>query len=127
MRKTLLICTLILSAFSFSGFAQDVENNVSNEGRVFWRGTVDDAVRIEIQGSDLTVQTVSGKDYGEGTFSFTTPMPNDAVLVGVNKKSGRGLIAVIQKPDESNHFTAVIEIRDTKAGAKEYQLEIYWR
>lgn len=126
MKKTFLFIALILSAFTFSAFAQDVEN-LSNEGRVFWRGMVDDAVRIEIQGSNLTVQTVSGKDYGEGTFSFTTPMPNEAVLVAVNKKSGRGLVAVTQQPDESNHFTAIIEIRDTKGGAKEYQLEIFWK
>ena len=123
MKKTILLFSLVLSAFTFSVFAQ----NENNSGRVFWRGTVDDVVRIKIQGSDLSIETVSGRSYDEGTFSFTTPLPETEVAVGVNKKEGRGTAAVVQQPNAENDFTAIVEIRDTKGGAKEYQLEIYWR
>ncbi len=123
MKKIILLFSLVLFAFTFSAFAQ----NENNSGRVFWRGTVDDVVRIKIQGSDLSIETVSGRSYDEGTFSFTMPLPDSEVLVGVNKKQGRGTVEVIQQPNSENDFTAVIEIRDTKGGAKEYQLEIYWR
>lgn len=123
MKKTILLFSLILSAFAFSVLAQ----NENNSGRVFWRGTVDDVVRIKIQGSDLSIETVSGRSYSEGSFSFTSPLPDAEVAVGVNKKEGRGTVEVIQQPNESNDFTAVIEIKDTKGGAKEYQLEIFWQ
>jgi hypothetical protein len=127
MKKSILLFSLILAAFSFSAFAQDVETSSSTEGRVFWRGMVDDVVRIKIQASDLSIETVSGRSYDEGNFSFTSPMPNDSVTVGVIKKEGRGTAAVVQQPTEENEFTAVIEVRDTKGGAKEYQLEIFWQ
>ncbi|MGI9054945.1 MAG: hypothetical protein ACR2F2_03995 [Pyrinomonadaceae bacterium] len=123
MTKLFLLFSLILSAFAFSVLAQ----NENNSGRVFWRGTVDDVVRIKIQGSDLSIETVSGRSYSEGSFSFTSPLPDAEVAVGVNKKEGRGTVEVIQQPNESNDFTAVIEIKDTKGGAKEYQLEIFWQ
>lgn len=122
MKQTILLFLLILSAFTISVFAQ----NTNNSGRVFWRGMVDDVVRIKIQGSNLSVETVSGRSYGDGTFSFTSPLPDTPVSVGVNKKEGRGTAAVIQQPDESNDFTAIVEIADKKGGAKEYQLEIFW-
>jgi hypothetical protein len=124
MKKIILLFSLILLAFTFSAFAQDTENN---SGRVFWRGTVDDVVRIKIQGSDLSIETVSGRSYSEGSFSFTSPLPDAEVAVGVNKKEGRGTVAVVQQPNSENDFTAIVEIRDTKGGAKEYQLEIFWQ
>lgn len=126
MKKTILLFSLILAAFTFSAFAQDVEADSSTEGRVFWRGTVDDVVRIKIQGSDLSIETVSGRSYDTGTFSFTSPLPETEVAVGINKKEGRGTVAVVQQPNSENDFTAIVEIRDTKGGAKEYQLEIFW-
>lgn len=97
-------------------------------GRAYWRGTVDNVVRVSIQGKNLFTQTISGRDYGEGSFSFTAPLPpeNDS-QVGIDKKSGRGNVAVIQQPNRANNYTAIIEIRDSDSGAKEYNLEIYWR
>lgn len=97
-------------------------------GRAYWRGMVDNVVRVVIQGKNLYAQTISGKNYGEGNFSFTAPLPSDKdSQIGVDKKSGRGNVAIIQQPNRSNNYTAIIEIRDTDSGAKEYNLEIYWR
>ncbi len=107
-------------------------NNGGNDtsqviGRAYWRGTVDSIVRIEIQGKNLGVNTISGSTYGSGTFSFTSPLPNRNASVGVDKKKGRGDVRIIQQPNRSNNFTAIIEIEDGGGGAREYQLEIYWR
>lgn len=96
-------------------------------GRAFWRGTVDDRVRITIRDRDLRVETVAGRPYPEGTFSFTSPLPNRRVMVEVNKQKGRGNARVLQQPSRENDFTTVIEVSDTEGGAKEYQLEIFWR
>ena len=103
----------------------DTDNPIT--GRAYWRGTVDDKVRLRIQGKGLYSETVSGKAYPDGTYSFTSPLPNRNISVGVDKKAGRGTVEVIQQPSRSNNFTAIIEIRDTSGGAREYQLEIFWR
>lgn len=123
MKKTFLLFTLILSAFAFSAFAQ----NQDNSGRVFWRGTIDDVARIKIKGTDLTIETVSGKSYDAGTFSFTSPLPEASLTVGVNKKEGRGDVTVVQQPNGENNFTAVVEVKDLKGGPDDYHLEIFWQ
>ena len=101
--------------------------NVPISGRVFWRGMVDDRVQLSIRNNRINTLTVSGSQYPEGTYNFTSPLPRRDVSVGVDKKKGRGDVRVLQQPSRSNDFTTIIEISDTDGGAKEYQLEIYWR
>lgn len=96
-------------------------------GRAFWRGTVDDRVQITIRDRDLRVETVAGRPYPDGVFSFTSPLPARRVTVEVNKQKGRGNARVLQQPRRENDFTTVIEVSDAEGGAKEYQLEIFWR
>jgi hypothetical protein len=96
-------------------------------GRVFWRGTVDDRIQLIIRDQTLRVQTVSGRPYPDGTTSFTAPLPDRRVSVDVNKQKGRGNVRVLQQPRRDNDFTTVIEVSDTDGGAREYQLEIFWR
>lgn len=103
------------------------ENDGTIVGRAFWRGTVDDRVQITIRDRDLRVEAVSGRPYPDGTFSFTSPLPARRVTVEVNKQKGRGSVRVLQQPRRENDFTTVIEVSDTESGAKEYQLEIFWR
>lgn len=95
-------------------------------GRAYWRGTVDDRVRLVLQDRYMRVETISGTSYGEGTWSFTSALGRN-VIVDVNKQKGRGNVRVLQQPSKQNDFTAVIEIYDSGGGAKEYELEIYWR
>ena len=111
-----------------NGGNQPPQDNRPIIGRAYWRGTVDNVVRVTIQGKNLYSQTISGRDYGEGTYSFTAPLPSDNnSQIGVDKKGGRGNVAIIQQPNRSNNYTAIIEIRDGDGGAREYNLEIYWR
>jgi len=49
------------------------------------------------------------------------------VTVDVNRKKGRGKVRVIQQPSTDNDFTAIVEIYDNGGGAREYQLEIFWK
>jgi hypothetical protein len=97
------------------------------EGRAFWRGTVDDVVQLEIRGRNISVRTISGRTYPDGNYSFTLPLPTRGVSVGVEKRSGRGNVEVIQQPNRGNNFTAIIQISDRDGGAREYQLEIFWQ
>jgi hypothetical protein len=97
-------------------------------GKVTWRGTVDGVIQIDILNRALGVRTISGTDYGNGTYNFTSALPqNRQVQVYVIKKKGRGDVKVLQQPSRNNNGGAVIEIRDTSPGAQEYELEIYWK
>ncbi len=96
-------------------------------GRVYWRGTVDDKIQLVIRGGQIETRLLSGTSYPEGTFSFTSSLPNRNVSVDVNKTKGRGGVRVVQQPSKSNDFTTIVEISDSGSGAKEYQLDIYWR
>lgn len=96
-------------------------------GRVRWRGTVDDNVQLVIRGDQVEVRTIGGNQYSDGSFNFTSPLPQRrGINVTVNKIEGRGDVRVLQQPSRDNDYTAVIEIRDTKGGAKAYEIEVVW-
>jgi hypothetical protein len=95
-------------------------------GRVRWRGKVDDEVNLIIRGNSIEVKTLSGTQYPDGTYDFTSSLPNSQVEVSIDKKKGRGSAKLIQKPSRENNFTAVIQIRDKDGGARDYDLDIYW-
>ncbi len=121
----LLFTLLSVSALAQSGGKPDVD--AQQTGKVFWRGMVDAKVRLVIRDSTLTVQTMEGTAQPDGVSSFTASLPRREVSVGVNKTEGRGTATVIQQPTGENDYTAVVEIVDTKGGAKEYQVEIFWK
>ena len=120
--KNIILTVVILSAFMLSVRSQTQDIR----GRVFWKGMVDAKIQLIIKGDKIETKTVGGQPYPDGTYSFTTPLPDDVVRVGVTKTEGRGLVAVDQQPTVDNDFTAIVEITDPKGGAKEYQLEIFW-
>lgn len=89
---------------------------------------VDDKVHLVIKGTTLEQKAVSGQEKPPGTFSFTAPLPDQPVIVGVTRIEGRSKkITVIQQPNAENGFTAIVEIYDNSGGAKEYRLEIFWK
>lgn len=105
-------------------------NNSDNRpvvGRVRWRGTVDDEIQLIIRGNSVEVKTISGTAYRNGSYNFTSSLPNRNVEVEVDKKKGRGKAEVIQQPSRANDFTTVVRITDKDGGAKDYDVDIYWR
>jgi hypothetical protein len=95
-------------------------------GRMHWQGTVDEVVQIFVQGGDASPRAVKGTAVRNVTFNLTAPLPRRPVKVEVRKLKGRGSVDVIQQPARDNDFTAVVEIRDTKGGAEQYEFELIW-
>lgn len=95
-------------------------------GRAYWRGIVDKQVQLVIRNRSIETQTIEGRAYPAGRFSFTAALPTRNISVDVDKKSGRGDVRVIQQPSRENNYVAIIQINDNDSGAKEYQLEINW-
>lgn len=108
----------------------DNRNNDTSDrrvsGRVTWRGTVDDEVQLSVQGRNVETRTISGSEFTDDSFNFTSALPNRNVTVEVNKKKGRGDVRVLQQPSRSNNYTAVIRIEDKKGSNDIYELDIYW-
>ncbi len=98
----------------------------SASGRVRWRGTVDDNVQLLIRDDRIEVRTIGGSIYENGTYNFTSPLPRRRLSVSVNKLNGRGEVRVLQQPTRDNDYTAVVEIRDPKGEAREYEIEVSW-
>jgi len=123
--KPLLLIALLFALFAVSSAQAQSE---STSGKVFWRGSVDNKVHLTIKGDTLEQKAVEGTETAAGTFSFTAPLPEQAVTVGVTRKEGRSKkIKVIQQPTADNDFTAIIEIHDNGGGARDYVLEIFWQ
>ena len=120
--KRALFAAIITSLLLATGLPQ-----TQIAGRVFWKGMVDAKIQLSIKGDKIETKTLAGKEYPEGIYSFTTPLPDSPVTVGVNKTEGRGKVAVVQQPTQENNFTAIVEVADDKGGAKEYQLEVFWQ
>lgn len=95
-------------------------------GRVTWSGTVDNEVQLTVRGDNIETRTISGNEFRNENFNFTSPLPNRGVNVQVNKKRGRGEVRVIQQPSRTNNYTAVIQILDKKGSNDRYELDIYW-
>lgn len=102
------------------------DNDGRTSGRVRWRGTVDDNVQLVIRDDQIEVRTIGGSVYENGTYNFTSPLPRRRLSVSVNKISGRGEVRVLQQPSRDNDYTAVVEIRDPKGEARDYEIEVSW-
>lgn len=109
------------------GFNGGNNGNRPIVGNLTWTGVVDDVVQITIRGNSVQSKAVSGRVVTNENFNFTSPLPSRRVDVEIDKKKGRGSVRVMQQPRRENDFTTVIEVRDTSGGARDYELEIYWR
>lgn len=124
MKRPIIIVPFLILVLAYAASAQ----SEGALGKVYWRGSVDNKVHLIIRGNTLEQRTVEGQDTEPGTFSFTSPLPEQAVTVGVIRKEGKSKkIAVVQQPTAENLFTAIVEVHDDGGGAREYILEIFWR
>jgi hypothetical protein len=98
----------------------------AGSGRMTWRGTVDDDVRIVIRGGSAEVETIGGSPYYDAVTNFTASLPLRRVNVSLVKRRGRGEIFIEQQPSRENNFAAVIRIRDPRGGASNYEFDLSW-
>ena len=123
--KPLLLIASLFALFAVSSVHAQSE---SVSGKVFWRGSVDNKVQLTIKGDTIEQKTGECAEKPNGTFSFTTPLPEQAVTVQVSRREGRSKkVKVIQQPTADNDFTAIVEIHDDGGGARDYVLEISWQ
>ncbi len=104
----------------------DRDGPFRGSGRMSWRGTVDDDVRIRVRGGTAEVETIGGTPYYDAVTNFTNSLPPRRVSDSVVKRRGRGELFVEQQPSRENDYTAVVRIRDSRGGASEYEFDLSW-
>ncbi len=95
-------------------------------GRLHWSGGVDDQVEIRIQGNRVDNVNVTGDGLRDVRADLSGQLPRRDVSLHVDKREGRGTVSVVQQPSAWNNYTAVIRIRDTRAGMGYYDVDVTW-
>ncbi|MFN0141468.1 MAG: hypothetical protein ACKVQW_15440 [Pyrinomonadaceae bacterium] len=95
-------------------------------GTAYWNGRVDDRANIIIRGSTIYAENVSGNQTTTSSQNITGSLSRRATNLTVRKREGRGSVSIIQQPNRSNNFTAIIQIYDPKGGASNYKIEASW-
>jgi hypothetical protein len=72
------------------------------------------------------VSDVFGNGYKESGRKLNGVLPNLPAEITVKKSEGRGEVIVLQQPNKTNEYRAVVQIIDSKAGSDNYRLEIFW-
>ena len=95
-------------------------------GTANWSGRVDDRANIIIRGGSITAENVSGNGVQTNYQNINGSLPRRAATVTARRSNGRGDVSVIQQPNRSNNYTAIVQIYDRKNGADNYAIEISW-
>lgn len=95
-------------------------------GTATWSGRVDDRANIVIRGNSIYAENVSGNGVQTTYQNMGGSLPRRNSTITVRMSNGRGNVSVIQQPNRSNNFTAIIQIADPKGGSGDYKIDISW-
>lgn len=96
-------------------------------GSATWEGSVDDRANVIIRGSQITTRNISGNGITTRSQNVNGSIPRGRqVIVQVNKREGRGTVRVLQQPNRSNNYSAVIQIYDSRGGRDNYRIDVTW-
>lgn len=110
---------------SISWTSQNRQEAYQN-GKLTWRGRVDQTVNIEVFGDEVFSVDRSGSGMSDVNFDLEGYLAARNGTVRVRKRDGRGTVSVIQQPTRENDYTAVIQIFDPRGGDDEYEIEVTW-
>lgn len=99
----------------------------SQEVQLFtWMGRVDRDVRLTVQPGNVTNSAESSiNNHARYRMGSALPRQDGEIRVAINR--GRGSASVLQQPNASNGYTAVVDIQDPQGGADEYSVTAYWQ
>jgi len=79
-----------------------------------------------LSGNNVQTLNVAGQAATGVTFDINGVLAQRPGSVNVRKRSGRGTVTIIQQPNRSNDFTAIVQIFDPGSGADNYEIDITW-
>jgi hypothetical protein len=101
--------------------------STTSSGAFEFRGRVDGAVILRIQGDRVFAENTSGRPVELDRFTFSQPLPASRLgKIELDKRDGRGQAVLLERPWEENGFHAVIQISDPSGGDDNYHLVLRW-
>jgi hypothetical protein len=122
MNKQILLLALALLAL-MAGASAPVRADSNN---LTWSGEVDDKLEIVIRGRSLYYRNVTGNRPRDIDYDFDDSLPAREVNVRLDRRSGRGSIDLIERPNRNNGYSAVVRIHDPQAGSSRYSFTLRW-
>ncbi len=106
---------------------RDRDRSRRDDGRLSWRGRVDDVAEIRIQGRDIEYRSRSGQPLRDVRATLRgAPLPRHAVSLALDVDRGRGQVMVVQQPNAYNRYTLVLRVVDRRAGYGDYDFDVDW-
>lgn len=106
---------------------RDNRTNRNDSGILRWSGNVDDVSEIVIKGRRVQYRTRSGAAIRNARYDIRgAALPNRPVNVSVGVQEGRGNVQVVQQPNRSNNYTAIIRVSDQRSGYGMYDFNVAW-
>jgi hypothetical protein len=93
---------------------------------LLWSGRVDGTIRVAVQDSSVSVDTISGGPVQGERSNFTRALPRRAPNAAIRKLRGRGRVELVEFPTDRNGSRLVFEVRDNDGGADTYEVEVSW-
>lgn len=90
-----------------------------------WMGRVDRNVRLTVQPNAVT-NTAEATLNSRARVRMDARLPQQDGELRVSTSRGRGQVTVVQQPNASNGYTALIDIADPQSGAESYAITAYW-
>jgi hypothetical protein len=92
-----------------------------------WSGQVDREVQVVIRGSDIRTNRIGPTEPGRPRVRSVSSIPRQDGSLNVQVVSGRGYVHIVQQPNSSNGYTAIVSVEDPSGGAANYHIVGYWQ
>lgn len=93
-----------------------------------WSGDVDADAEIRWRADNVTQRNLNANIVRNPNSSVSgNAVTNQPGQVTANVRAGRGTVEVVQQPNASNRWTAVIRVHDPQSGYGHYDIEAFWR
>lgn len=112
---------------SLAGAQWDSRNSRNSQELFEWRGGVDREVQIVMRGNRVWTNNVGRTEPNNERSRTYGSLPRQEGELVVRRLDGRGDVDVIQQPTSGNGYTAIVRVRDPRAGADTYRLAAYWQ
>ena len=97
-----------------------------SSGKLVWRGRVDQTANITIDGEDVSSRALSGRSLTQVSKNLEGYLAHRSGTIRVRKLDGRGTVRILEQPNKSNGYVAVIQIFDPKRSDDQYEIEVTW-